>query len=265
MPERPPGWDDLGAPDRLALTPFTDVRWFEELDSTNRWLLDAAREGAAEGLVVVADVQTEGRGRRGRHWVTTPGTSLLCSVLFRPADAAASTRAGIAVGLAAIDAVATAAGPRLGLKWPNDLVARDGHLADRKVAGVLGEALLHGDTADAVVVGVGVNVAKRSVPPNLVDQATSVEAVAGHPVDRVAILVELLAALDHWWRAPGPELHAAHRDRCVTLGRTVRVERPHDVVVGEAVDVLDDGRLRVLVDGAPVDVAAGDVVHLRPA
>jgi BirA family transcriptional regulator, biotin operon repressor / biotin---[acetyl-CoA-carboxylase] ligase len=259
----------LGASESAALasTRFGDVRWHESIDSTNREALALARAGAPDGVVVVADHQTAGRGRLDRQWVAPPGSSLLVSVLLRPAivvDHLQMVTAAVAV--AASDACAEVAGFRPRLKWPNDLV-----VDDRKLAGVLAEALIEGGQPAAVVVGMGLNVNWPSLPPELAETATACNLVAGHDVDRAALLVRFLERLDeHYgtlcepggWR--GVLLN--YRRLCSTLGRMVRVELPGDrAVVGKAVEVTGDGRLLVEDAGALVTVAAGDVVHLRPA
>jgi BirA family biotin operon repressor/biotin-[acetyl-CoA-carboxylase] ligase len=106
------------------------VEWFTTLDSTNRRALDAARGGAADGLVVVADEQTAGRGRLGRTWEAPPGSSLLVSVLLRREGDPG--RAVMAAGVALAGAVEEVAGVGAGLKWPNDLV-----VGEHKLAGLL--------------------------------------------------------------------------------------------------------------------------------
>ena len=117
-----------------------DVRRHADLDSTNRQAADLARAGAPEGVVVVADHQTAGRGRLGRVWDAPPGSSLLMTVLLRPAlDAARLHLVTMAVALAAADACAEVAGFVPELKWPNDLVVQD-----RKLAGILAEAGFEG-------------------------------------------------------------------------------------------------------------------------
>ena len=208
---------------------FTDIRWYAEVDSTNRVVADLARAGAVDGVVVGADHQTAGRGRRGRTWEAPPGASLLVSVLLRPAPALVT----LAAGLAAAGACESVARVDIGLKWPNDLL-----VDDAKVGGILTEAV-----AGAAVVGLGVNLAWA--PPGA--------ARLGAQVDRQALLDHYLAGLD----APRDVL-ARYRERCTTLGRRVRVELPDGEVEGVASDVDDDGRL--LVGGRPF--AAGDVVHL---
>ena len=166
----------MSAPARTSERGRWRVEWFSTLDSTNRHALDAARDGAPAGLVVVADEQTAGRGRLGRTWEARPGSSLLVSVLLRdPGDPA---RAVMAAGVALAAAVEDVAGIEVGLKWPNDLV-----VDDRKLAGLLAEA-----EGDALVVGAGCNVNWESFPEELRATATACNLEAGRPVDHDALL-----------------------------------------------------------------------------
>jgi BirA family biotin operon repressor/biotin-[acetyl-CoA-carboxylase] ligase len=241
-----------------------DVRWFDEIDSTNTYLRDQARNGAPEGLVVSADFQTAGRGRLDRRWESPRGANLLASVLLRPScdpgDLHLSTGA---VALAAADACRDQAGVDAALKWPNDLVA-DG----RKLAGVLAEAEFSGRRLDAVVVGIGVNVAWPGPDEAM---GTCLDQLSGaSPVDRRSLLDALLTALtarrpllddDTGRRALADEIRA----RCATIGTIVRVVLARGEVVGRATAIDDDGHLVVDTETGPARITTGDVVHLRPA
>jgi BirA family transcriptional regulator, biotin operon repressor / biotin---[acetyl-CoA-carboxylase] ligase len=233
---------------------FFEVRWFDSLDSTNRYLLDEARRGAPEGVVAVADHQTAGRGRRGREWVAPPRASLLVSVLLRPSLASEQHQlVAMACGVAMADAVERVAGFVPALKWPNDLV-----VGVRKLAGILAEA-----EGDAVVVGIGVNVNWDTFPPELAETATACNLDAGHAVDRRELLAAFLRALDGRYRNLG-DVRSEYERRLATLGRRVRIERPDGDLEGRAVGVGESGEL--LVDSGednPVAVHVGDVVHLR--
>lgn len=235
-----------------------EVRYFDSIDSTNRYLLDEARAGAAEGVVAVADHQTAGRGRRGRTWEAPPGSSLLCSVLLRPDLAAERLQlVSMASGVALAHGVQQAAGFLPALKWPNDLVVRD-----RKLAGLLAEA-----DGDAVVVGVGVNVniEWHDFPSHVAEKATACNLEAGRTVDRGELLSAFLAGLAARYAGLDVILDE-YRGLLATLGRRVRVERPDGDLVGRALDVRPGGELVVDADEAgPVAVHAGDVVHLRDA
>jgi BirA family transcriptional regulator, biotin operon repressor / biotin---[acetyl-CoA-carboxylase] ligase len=240
------------------------VRWhlrrFDEIDSTNRYALDAARNGTAAGLVVVADHQGAGRGRRGRAWTAPAGSSLLVSVLLRPRLAADEVSVlTMAAALALVDAVSVVAGIDANLKWPNDLL-----VGYRKLAGLLAEAdITGGGDVRAVVIGIGCNVTWAGFPPELAETATACDREAGRPVDRAvlldAFLARLATRLDALDTVPGD-----YRARLATLGRSVRVELADDVIEGVATDLDARGCLVVQPDsGPPVVVAAGDVVHLR--
>jgi len=263
---------------------FGPLEVVASLPSTMARAAELAAGGAAEGATVVAEEQTEGRGRLGRTWVAPPGSSLLLSVVLRPPlprDAVWLTVAAAGVALAgAVEAVTARhvpvdrggslepPGPPVGLKWPNDL-----ELGGRKAAGLLAEAHLEGQRLGWVVLGMGVNVAQRreDLPPELADRATSVAMALRTPVDRAELLAVWAERFLDGYRQlaagePGPVL-AAYRRRLVTLGRRVRADRVGaEPVVGTAVDLTATGGLVVQTDvGARVDVLAADVHHLRPA
>src|SRR5215471_7801256 len=281
MPEGHARSEGDRARDALAGTRFADVRWVATTGSTNSDALGLARDGAPEGIVVVADHQTAGRGRRARSWVAPPGASLLLSVLLRP-PAAVAGAATMATAVALAEAVAAVAGVEAGLKWPNDLV-----VGDRKLAGILAEAdwpaganISGGyrpprpDERAVVVVGVGTNVAwpePGDLDADLADLATTATALSweGATVDRVDLLVAFLRRLEIRYgalRAEGPApLLDEWRRRSATLGRRVRVDLGADDVAGTAVDVTAEGHLVVETDeGDRRTLAVGDVVHLRP-
>jgi BirA family biotin operon repressor/biotin-[acetyl-CoA-carboxylase] ligase len=267
----------------LAGSRFADVRWVGETGSTNVDALELARQGAPEGVVLVADHQTAGRGRAGRTWAAPPGSSLLMSVLLRP-PAAVMESCTMAVALSAAEAVEAVAGFAPRLKWPNDLVwPGDGSAPDRKLAGILAEAdWPAGSTASGgyrppgddervvVVVGIGINVAwPDELPEDLADIAVACNHVTGRAPDREDLLIALLQRLDERYGAlvttgDRSQLVDAWKARSATLGRRVRVDLGADDVEGTAVDITEDGHLVVdTLDGTRRTFAVGDVVHLR--
>ena len=243
----------MPGPARISERGRWRVERFAELDSTNRYVLAAARAGAADGLVAVADVQTAGRGRLDRSWEAPAGSSLLVSVLVRGPDAAVPVVMATAVALA--QAVGDVAGIDAVLKWPNDVV-----VGDRKLAGILAER-----DADALVVGAGCNVNWPSFPPELAATATACNQEAGREVDRDALLAAFLDRLDVALDA-GADVVGEYRARLATRGRRVRVHPVRgDDLVGVATGVTDDGALVVRDDtGTDHLVITADVVHLRP-
>jgi BirA family biotin operon repressor/biotin-[acetyl-CoA-carboxylase] ligase len=261
---------------------FADVRWVTETGSTNADAMALARDGAPEGIVLVADHQTAGRGRAGRTWVAPPEASLLLSILLRP-PAPVVDLTTMAVAVAAAQAVEDVAGFAPRLKWPNDLVwPGDGSAADRKLAGILAEAdWPAGSTADsghrppaaterlAVVVGIGINVRwPDELPADLAEIAVACNHVSDRAVDREELLIALLERLAPWYaQLVGGErepLLDAWRGRSATLGRRVRVDLGATDVEGTAVDITPTGHLVVdTLEGDRRVLAVGDVVHLR--
>lgn len=240
-----------------------DVHWLDEVDSTNAYVHDRARRGAAEGLVVVADHQTAGRGRLGRRWESPPRANLLVSLLLRPAcrpeDVHLCTGA---VALAGADACREVAGVEAVLKWPNDLL-----VGSAKLAGVLAEADFAAGSLVAVVVGIGINVAWPG-PEGAGGTCLDDLRPGTDPVDRGTLLEHLLRALAErrelldgvaGRRALADEVRA----RCATLGRAVRVVLADEELTGLASAIDDDGHLVVETAAGPRRVSAGDVVHLR--
>ena len=251
---------------------FADVRWVAETGSTNADAIELARQGEPEGIVLVADHQTAGRGRAGRSWTAPPGSGLLLTVLLRP-PAAVVDLCTMAMAVAAAAAVESVAGFAPRLKWPNDLVwPGDDSAPDRKLAGILAEADWPA-SADrgVVVVGIGLNVSWPSdLPPELAELAIAMNHITDAPVDREDLLIALLTALGPRYeslvageRAP---LLDEWRSRSATLGRRVRVDLGKDDAQGTAIDITDDGHLVVdTLDGERRIFAVGDIVHLRSA
>jgi len=273
------GADAIAAPAQRRRR-FTDVRRVVETGSTNADVMALARQGEREGIVLVADHQTAGRGRAGRTWTAPPGASLLCTILLRPpADVAPLVTFALAV--AAADAVERVGGFRPGLKWPNDLVVDDGQVV-RKLAGLLAEAEWPPSAHHSggyrrpasheratVAAGIGLNVDwPAQLPSDLADVAVAMNHVAGRPIDRDEVLEALLDEFDvlYGWLVAGDTASVldAWRARSSTLGREVRVDLGRDDVVGTAVDVTDEGHLVVEeAGGRRRTLAVGDVVHLR--
>jgi BirA family transcriptional regulator, biotin operon repressor / biotin---[acetyl-CoA-carboxylase] ligase len=249
-----------------ALTPdsrlWRSVEVVPEIGSTNAALLAAAADDAPEGTVLVAEYQAAGRGRLDRTWASPPGAGLTVSLLLRP-DVPAARRGWLALltGIALAEAVGEVPGVRASLKWPNDLLAADG----AKLAGILAEV-----GSGAVVVGVGLNVSTRA--EELPEGGTSLVLAAGRPVDRASVLLQFLRGFERrylpWVAALGdPVSSGLARDYlawCSTVGTPVVVSLPDgSTLEGTAESVDWDGRLVVRTPEGTVELASGDVRHVR--
>ena len=267
-PERDGRGRVTGPPDplvRSVLDGPSAVRGFEwhaEVTSTNVLAAEAAERGEPGVYVVAADVQTAGRGRQGRSWSAPPGTSLMCSWMWRPPAGADRRVVPLAVGVALAQVTAAhCPGVEVTLKWPNDLL-----LDGRKAAGILIEA----PAPDVIVVGTGMNVDWRSVErPAELEGTTSLAEAVGAPIDRWRVFAGLVGVLTRRLEQvvdDAPGLLADYRAYCSTLGRRVRVTmvgRP--AVEGQAVDLDAAGALVVATSSGRQTIHAGDVKHLRAA
>lgn len=243
------------------------VEFHAAIGSTNDRARDALGEGGGDGLAVVADLQTAGRGRRGRTWVSPPGANLLVSVAFRPAiQPRLAGLLGVAAALAVRDACAGPA-PEAGLaiRWPNDVVDRFG----RKVAGLLVETALEGEELVEAVIGIGINVnwLASEMPVEIGEGATSLLALTGATVDRVALLAALLDALSAEVAAlergepPLPRL----RERSWLDGRRVEVDTGAETISGRAVGIADDGSLLIDAEAGRISLSVGEVARVHEA
>lgn len=237
---------------------------FWEVASTNATLRRLAEAGARDGTVVLAETQTRGRGRLGKTWFSPAGTNLHASVLFRPALAPRAVPVfSFLASLALTDAI-RAEGVAVGVKWPNDVVANG-----RKVAGTLVSAVVAGDVAEWVIVGVGanVNVERATLDAGLGDlarDATSLREILGRPVGRNRFAARYLNALERWagaYATEGPDaVLSAWRERDVLGGRRVEVRGEGAPYRGWVLGVDREGRLQVgETGGAPRAVVGGAI------
>jgi len=239
-----------------------NVVYRQSVTSTNDLARALAAQGAPEGTLVLAEEQTAGRGRLGRTWLAPQGTSLLLSLIFRPAlRPAQAFRLAMLCSLAAARAMETMTALPIHLKWPNDLVLRG-----QKLGGVLSESSLTGERLDFVIVGLGLNVnLDVSTLPEIAATATSLSAALGRPVARLPLLQRLLQEVEAGYGdvAQGEALRAAWAARLSTLGQMVRVTGgTEDEGLAEGVDA-DGALLLRRADGTLGRITVGDVT-LRP-
>jgi BirA family biotin operon repressor/biotin-[acetyl-CoA-carboxylase] ligase len=242
------------------LPAFFHLAAFDRIDSTNEEALRRARTGAPEGTIVWAREQTGGRGRRGRAWSSPPG-NLYTSALLRPAvPPAQAAQLGFLASVALAEAIQSVLPParRLRCKWPNDLLI-DG----AKTVGILLEAEGAGPTVDAVVLGMGINIASH--PANTPYRATSLHA-AGSDVSVEQMLEILAGRLLAWYLLWKQEGFAPVRQRWLDfaegLGKPIEVRLEGATLTGRFAALDAGGALDLeLADGRHRLVTAGDVVY----
>lgn len=252
------------------------LQFLPETTSTNSDAANLAQLGMEHGTVVLAEQQTQGKGRQGRDWYSPAGGNLYCSVILHLPGSSKQTPAWVSwiplvAAVAAARAVQTVTGLQPALKWPNDLL-----IGPRKLGGLLCESGVAGRQYVYVVVGIGlnVNVPREAFPKDLREAATSMLSELGHAVDRASLLAALLLELEQQVDALfalkeiPPDVLKEYTTFCCTLGRKIRVTLADGgSVEGVAESIVTDGALRIARDKASgsgtVDVRAGDVVHLR--
>jgi BirA family biotin operon repressor/biotin-[acetyl-CoA-carboxylase] ligase len=226
------------------------------LGSTQDLARELARAGAAEGTVVLAGRQTAGQGRLGRHWVSPAGGLYLTVVLRPPAE---HLKAPVIIAaLAVARVIERLAGLETSLKWPNDVL-----VAGRKIAGILSESELVGQSVSYALVGIGVNVnTDMAGYPQSAPLATSVMTELGREVSREALAAGILNEFEALYLAAlaGEPIDKEWRARLGTLGKKVQVRFAERVEEGLAEDVDRDGNLILRrADGSRLAIAAGDV------
>jgi BirA family biotin operon repressor/biotin-[acetyl-CoA-carboxylase] ligase len=237
---------------------------FESLPSTNTELARLASEGAAEGLAVLADEQTAGRGRLQRAWSSPKGAGLYFSILLRPAIPIEywpliTFMAALAVG----DALTEATGLQTDIKWPNDLLSNE-----RKICGILAEAI-ETRAGRTVILGIGINLTQNAFPPELANKATSVSEATGGHAERETILAALLSALSRWYallNEPEKIVAAWCSRSSYGYGKFVQVNNGDEVWRGTTCGIEHDGALRLETASGEIKlVRAGDVYSVRPS
>lgn len=244
----------------------SEIRYLNETDSTNRQAYALGEAGAGEGLIVIADRQSAGKGRLGRTWVSPPGVNLYLSVLLRPPlPSYAAPQLTFLSALAVSRAIAAVTGLAPTHKWPNDVLI-DGC----KVAGLLNEMSAESDRIRFVVLGIGVNLNMTAdqFPADLRTPATSLLLAGGQPVARARFARALLEQLDALYAeylrcGPAPIL-TAWEAHCDLVGKAVTVDEGGGPALRGTVAGLDrDGALLLtLANGSTERVLAGDVRQL---
>jgi len=255
--------------------------YLSTVESTNTLAMQLAYEGPEEGLVILTESQTAGKGRRGRRWVDVPGCNVLMSIVFRPLFPPHILV--MITSLAVVDAITDICQVVASIKWPNDVI-----IEDRKVAGILIETSHDSDGHLVAIAGIGVNVnssveelAKHSsIQVPLTSIATTLESACGHKVSREIFITYLLQHIEKNYSALQQEIagltdveglnkepfarfiRERWRSQLVTLGRTVKVQQGNSVISGIAEDVDESGELLLRRhSGELVRITWGDVEY----
>jgi BirA family biotin operon repressor/biotin-[acetyl-CoA-carboxylase] ligase len=242
------------------------IHHFRRVSSTNLVAREMAREGTAEGTLVVAEEQTHGRGRLGREWVSPAGTGIWMSLILRPSiPPTDAPRLTLAAAVAVADAVGEIVGISPEIKWPNDLL-----FGGKKFCGILTEMDAEMERVNFVILGIGINVNQLAsdFPEPLRSLATSLRETCGRRVSRPDLVCRILERLEDRCRqtvsTDFEQILTAWRANSTTLGRPVTVTSVAGTIEGLAEDVDADGSLLVRLDNGVLQrVMAGEVTLRR--
>jgi len=233
-----------------------NVLYYPSLPSTMDFAKKLATKGVSEGTVVFCDEQTEGRGRQGRKWFASPASSVLMSVVFRP-TLERLPKINMLASLAIVLTIDKVAGITSTIKWPNDVLI-DG----KKVAGILMENVFEGETVQAAIVGVGLNVTMDvSAYTEIASMATSLSAEAKRDFHRDDVLRTLLEEMDALYQAVkrNEDVYRRWLPYVETLGKTVRIKSGKSVEEGLAQSINPDGSITLRrANGSLVTIATGE-------
>jgi BirA family transcriptional regulator, biotin operon repressor / biotin---[acetyl-CoA-carboxylase] ligase len=242
------------------------VQSYASVPSTMDLAMEAVLSGAGEGVVILADEQTAGRGRRGRVWSSPPGAGLYFSLVLRPphsvGEASTLSLITLCAGVGVREGVMRTSGLATVLKWPNDVMC-----GPRKLAGILAEGHAIGTADQAIVLGIGVNLRPTAYPPEISARATSIESELGHAIDRAVLLNGILASVSTWYA----RLRNGDADGIVRTWREAapsalgsRVAWSDGERQGVTAGVDESGALLVATAAGVERIVAGELSWLEP-
>ncbi len=250
---------------RLINTQFKDIYCVSETGSTNSDLISQANQGTKAGLVLVAEHQSEGRGRLDRLWEAPPKTNLLFSVLIQPRISPHNFQLLTPALALSLVYVLEHHQIQAEIKWPNDVCLKGEHSG--KVAGILAESVRVDDASRMLVIGMGCNVAWPTSKDKLPFKAVSLKQ-AGLDIGNDDLLIEILLDFDtQIKKIENPKgLQSLRQEllgKSATVGKRVLVQQHSGDIEGKAIDLDSSGAL-IVNDGTKEHfIVAGDVVHLR--
>ena len=239
-----------------------EIRYFDQTDSTNLRAKAMAADGAPEGTLVIAEEQTQGRGRRGRNWFSPPGAGIYLSLIIRPAILPQEApRFALLTAAAVAAAVRETTMVETRIKWPNDILS-----GGRKLGGILTEISMDMDKVEYMIIGMGINVNLdwEAFPPDLRELGTSIKMELGRSLPRIPLAKRIIEQFEETYEEYQHQGFSSIRKRWQAftdmIGRTVAVDTMGRRFTGEVMDFDEDGYLVVREhDGGPVRIFSGDV------
>jgi len=230
--------------------------------------MNLAKKKAAEGTLILAETQSEGRGRAGRSWFSLKGCNLYLSLILRPAcNSRGVSWISLMAGVALVETIEQVCGLYAKVKWPNDV-----EISNRKVGGILTESTLKVDQVESVILGIGINInmGKKDFPQELRSTATSLQIESGKFFNRTKLLQRLLKNLEAWYgiflKSSTEQIRQAYLLHFNLVGQSVAIRQAGSLLSGTVLGISSDGALKLRqADQAEIEVYSGDVLKLSPS
>lgn len=242
-----------------------EIVYFDETTSTNDIAFALAIDGALDGALVIADSQTKGKGRLDRKWFSPKGTSILASLILRPKmPLSHSGNIALITAISIAQAIRHITNLNAMIKWPNDIVVND-----KKTSGILVESKIEGNRAELFVIGFGINVniPKNDFPEEILETATSLSIELQHEISRIQLLQEILYQLELRYTKLMDDLAdflQEWKSLSVTIGRRIKIERPDDILIAQALDIDKNGALIIQLDSGEIQsIMNDDLIRIR--
>jgi len=256
------GYKFISSPDLMLPYEFPGLEeriyYFSEIGSTMNAARELAKKGAKEGTLVIAEVQTHGRGRLNREWLSPKG-GIYFTIILRPRISPAyAPRINLMISIAVATTIKKLFRLNAELKWPNDVLIKG-----RKVCGILAEMNAEIDIVNFVNVGIGIN-ANTSIP-QVEKTSTSLKDMLGGKISRKGFLSVLIGEIEQWQsRLMEDDLLEEWKQLSATLNKDVKIVAPGEVIAGRAIDIDTTGALIIKQSNGSLKKAmAGDCIHLR--
>ena len=236
---------------------------YDKIDSTNKKAAELAYAGKDEGTVIVAEAQTSGKGRRGKKWVSPPGTGLWFSIILRPAISAGESQFLTINASLAVYKALDELNFRVDIKWPNDIL-----INNKKVCGILSELSASSTEINHAITGIGINVNQKSFNKDIEDKATSLFIIKEKEIDRVILLQNILNYFEDYYQkflnGKRDELLEDWKSKIGLIGKKIYVKNEKEEYEAKAIDIAKDGRLVVIKNnGDKIKLWAADTSIIK--
>ena len=240
-----------------------EIRYLESVSSTNDYLKKIAKDIDSEGLIVIANEQTKGKGRLGRTWITTKDDSIAISILLKPnVNIERASLITMIAGVSVVEGIQNSTDITPSIKWPNDI-----YIDNKKLGGILAESSFNNGTLEHIVLGIGININQTNFDKRLESSATSLKKVCGKELDKEVIIANILNVFEKYYNLFKSNDLMAFMDKlkhnsCV-LGKNVAIINNNETYIGKAINITDSGSILIKLNNGEIREFVNGDISLR--